>query len=221
MTAQPAHAYAYTNTEPDATNYDTKLYQALLQQYGASMPSSEPNVATPGQSTMLSGSFAQASLTATPAYASLNMYSTLAQVLAQVFVPVPEEPRTPNKLRMPAPSQSVSEPIESFPYAYASGLDEVRSGLHQRRGSDAQEKFMLDIVAPFIETFGTRALYDIDLTLETMPRSAKYFFPYLLGHLEHGESFDKRLEMLERYRESTDGDIRDGALEALGFLDAS
>ena len=220
MNARSAHAYAYVNVEPDAKNYDTELYQALLQQYGASIPYSGLNIATPGQAAVLTGSYVQASLTAAPTYVN-NVFTTLAQVLAQVFVQTPEEPRTPNNLRKPAHSQSLSEPAEPFPYAYASELEEVRNELHQRRGSDAQEQFMFDVVAPFIETFGTRALYDVNLTLETMPRTAKYFFPYLLGHLEHEETFVKRREMLEDYRESADEDIRVGALEAIGFLDAS
>ena len=43
----------------------------------------------------------------------------------------------------------VGEEAEPF-IRYGHDLNIVRAGLHERRGSDAQEKFMFDVVAPFI-----------------------------------------------------------------------
>ena len=111
----------------------------------------------------------------------------------------------------------VGEEAEPF-IRYGHDLDIVRAGLHERRGSDAQEKFMFDVVAPFIEKNGVKAIRDLDTTIETMPRSARYYFPFLLGHLVHNDTQHERLNLLERYSRSEDQDVRDGAAEALGYL---
>jgi hypothetical protein len=119
-------------------------------------------------------------------------------------------------------AKSVGDEAEPF-VRYLHELNEVVTRLHERRGSDAQERFMFDTVAPFIEKHKTKAVWDIDLTLDSMPRSAKYFFPYLLGHLEIEDEItsQQRLNFLEKYRLSDDEDVRDGAIEGLGYLTAA
>jgi len=209
MISQSSHAYA----EPVTPAYDSVLYTALLQQYSTGITTaalgviSGPQPPPPALGTSL-----------VPINADL--FKTLAHVLAQVEQPS-DQPRLTNESRTLISGQVVGEVAPPVSYLYALELDEIRTGLHQRRGSDDQEDFMFDVVAPFVENFGSRALHDIDLTLETMPRTAKYFFPYLLGHLDNEATLEKRLDMLTSYRESADRDVRDGALEALCFLDAT
>lgn len=123
---------------------------------------------------------------------------------------------------MPFPRKSVGDIVEPIT-RYIREWNDITTRLHERRGTDAQERFMFEIVAPFVEKHGIEALHDIDRTLSTLTRSARYCFPYLLGHLEPKDVRLARAcrELLNKYADSPDSDIREGALEALDHLNAA
>jgi hypothetical protein len=207
------HEHTYTYPEPEATSPDTELYRALLQQF-LNVGSSS---ACPGSTTFMPLSPAQVPLTGQPSAGNLILYAeTLMGVFPQVADNASEAPRALNDSNAFTTIKSVGE--DAGPFLYSHELEAIRESLHARRGSDAQEKFMFDFVAPFIESHGAKALRDIDLTVEAMPRTAKYYFPYLLGHIEHEATQQERLDLLARYSVSEDEDVRDGAVEALGYL---
>jgi hypothetical protein len=119
-------------------------------------------------------------------------------------------------------TKSLGDIVEPFT-RYLREFNLVMKRLHERRGTSAQEHFMFDVVAPFIEKYGTQALQDIDLTLDALPRSARYGFPYLLGHIRPADIKVKtaRVDYLMKYAASTDDDIREGAADALEHLNAA
>jgi hypothetical protein len=134
------------------------------------------------------------------------------------LIPPPVQPQ-----QMPdSRTRSLGDVSEPF-VRYLRDLDEVLSKLHQRRGSDSQEHLMFDVVAPFLLSNGAMALSDVDMELETLPASARYFFPYLLGHLKTDDRamLRARTYYLSKYIKSTDADIREGAEEALDHLNAA
>jgi hypothetical protein len=118
--------------------------------------------------------------------------------------------------------KSLGEIAEPY-IRYFRELEGIMEQLRVRRGTDSQEHFMFDVVAPFIIRNGATAIRDIDISLESMPSSARYSFPYLLGHLitDDRSILRTRFAYLSKYMNSSDFDIREGALEALDHLNAA
>lgn len=120
------------------------------------------------------------------------------------------------------PTRSLGDKIEPLA-RYMREAYQIVMNLRKRRGSSSQEHFMFDSVAPFIEKHGLKALRELNDALPSFPSSAKYYYPYLLGHLEPDDDQLSQwcVAFLKRYAESADSDIREGAIEALDHLNAA
>jgi hypothetical protein len=109
---------------------------------------------------------------------------------------------------------------------YAATFLELRAiteALQQRRGEQAQERFMFDAVMPFIELHGASALEMLDEIVITLPLpdSARYYYAYLLGHMRDTETLAVRIRFLNKYAMSNVDALREGAEEAFGHLSAA
>lgn len=100
-------------------------------------------------------------------------------------------------------------------------FDEIHHRLNQARSSSAQEGFVFDVIAPFIERHGIKALERFDDVLPTLPFSAQYYYPYLLGHMDHSDTHSARMRFLGKYIKSTVEPIREGAEEAIDHVNAA
>lgn len=154
-------------------------------------------------------------------------YCIIASGVVNLSLPVPDDrglisPTLQDDRTVRISTKSLGNIVEPIT-RYIRELNLITTMLRERRGSDAQERLMFDNVAPFIEKNGIEALQDIDLILHSLPSSARYRFPYLLGHIEPSKLRLVRAcrEYLNRYVESEDQDIREGAIEALDHLNAA
>jgi len=109
---------------------------------------------------------------------------------------------------------------------FATLVSEARpiiDALRQRRGELSQERFMFDVVAPFVKRYGTPALQRLDeaVTAESLPYTARYYYSYLLGHIRDEATVAARISYLHKYAASNIDALREGAEEAFGHLSAA
>ncbi len=208
MIKEAAFAYAGSNV----TSPVTEACRSLVEQFSTVGSSS----AGPWTSAFSPMSTHQISFIGPLSASNVDRYAqTLIDLFPQIIDSSSEEPRTIKDSISFAIFGSIGEQADTV---YLTAFSKLRESLHRRRGSNAQEEFMFDIVVPFIEFYGTRALHDIDANIIDMPRTAKYYFPYLLGHIEHEATRQTRMNLLIQYSRADDEDIRNGAVEALGYL---
>jgi hypothetical protein len=92
--------------------------------------------------------------------------------------------------------------------------------LCKRQSSLYTEELMFDVVWLFIIKYQDKALDALDKILNDLPPHTKYYYPYLLGHLVDDSTLPYRLVYLNKYSKSIDEDIREGAIEGLGYLNS-
>jgi hypothetical protein len=92
--------------------------------------------------------------------------------------------------------------------------------LNQARNDSDQELFFFTDVKGFIERHGALALSRLDEILTFLPITARYYYPYLLGHLTDEQTRGLRIAYLYKYVNANDEALQMGAEEAFGYLSA-
>jgi hypothetical protein len=88
------------------------------------------------------------------------------------------------------------------------------------RGDEEQEQFSFSDVHDFISKYGVHglSLLNFAVTATSLPYLARYYFAYLLGHIDDPTTYRSRVEYLRNYERSDDEALRRGALEAFDHL---
>jgi len=122
---------------------------------------------------------------------------------------------------MQNPNTNIAEFVKfELELIFEEEFNEIQKELRKRHNSSYTEELMFDVMWSFIIKYQDKALNALDKILNDLPSHAKYYYPYLLGHLVDDSTLPYRLIYLNKYSKSTDEDIKEGAVEGLGYLNS-